>query len=750
MRATIIRWFLSSTIADFKLERCALTAASPVIDCYTRVMKRGPLSVLLLGFGLGLAMMPRQGVAQELPARAERLDEAQAIDAIVHRLTQRPRALNEGPGNVLGTRQQGDGPLDPLTEQEIVDTLRVSHLTAIHSAALWAFFADQDNAPMATLSIVKALAGASDTPKAREAVWSELSGLVRAFTRENRSHMRERSLLGLFERHRDVLLPLLAELHETESSCDEMIELMLKSRVFGADIDESVAFVSERVPAAVARHIERERERGRTASWEYAAFESMVRWKDARLVPGAAKGPRSLAELDAAGKSFVTMFNCLHAVDEGFREVILRGLGPVELFNAVVAGEKELYGLGTSGYRGFLHAIIMQGIMESGSFEAFLERAVPRRLGDEAERASGHRGMVFLRVASSFGFLEPVLKTVSNRERFIGDAIASLGDPRSFEGNSAVVMDVLTARSGSSEALSFKRALLDQLYERYRSDGSAALRSVYGSMLSVYQTVTGDRRDSAIDRDFALDEVVFRIPFERLFSPDGKGGLTHRMFMRMDDNEDAVGTYEAFRALMESLGASERDKRHFDVFSFTAPGRTIEIYANKPNVSGMRQGIADIADALRGRRVETIIGRGHTSIIAPLQADAKRVLGDRIKEVASVIVGSCGGDVAVRELIATFGYIPFFTTKSTGRQLINNAIIENYITSLISLSPGDWLSVTDVLNRAIARFMRAGIDDALRIDASLYQVNMTTVLTALLFDAHVRSLMETDRHAARD
>ena len=62
--------------------------------------------------------------------------------------------------------------------------------------------------------------------------------------------------------------------------------------------------------------------------------------------------PHSLNELDAAGASFVTIFNCLHAVDVGFREVILRGLGPVELFNAVVAGENELYRLGTSGYRG--------------------------------------------------------------------------------------------------------------------------------------------------------------------------------------------------------------------------------------------------------------------------------------------------------------------------------------------------------------------------------------------------------------
>ena len=269
-------------------------------------------------------------------------------------------------------------------------------------------------------------------------------------------------------------------------------------------------------------------------------------------------------------------------------------------------------------------------------------------------------------------------------------------------------------------------------------------------MLSVYQTVTGNRRDSAIDRNFPLDSAVFRIPFQRLFSPDGSGGFAHRMFMRMDENEDAVGTYAAFRGLGISLGASVRDERYYEVFRFAAPGRTIEIYANKPSAAGIRQGIAGIADALRGSRVETVIGRGHTSIIAPLQVDAKRVLGDRVKEVATVFVGSCGGDASVRELITTFGYIPFLTTKSTGRQLINNAIMKSYIAALMALPQDASLAMVDVLDRALERFMGAGVDEAIRTDASLYQVNMTTVLTALLFDAHVRRHTEPGLHAAGD
>ena len=709
-------------------------------------MKRGPLAALTLG----LVALPSQSFAQELRSQAEPRAEVHTAETLIFRLTQQPFVLVDGAGRVLGTHSRGDGPVKPVSEQEIIETLQASQLTSEHGAALWAFLADLDNASVVTLPIVKSLVAASATPKAREALYSELAGLARAFSRNDPSRSRERSLLGLFERHRSALRPLFLELRETEASCDEMITLMLSSRVFGADLDESVSYVSERIPAAVARRIERERELGRSARWEYAAFESMVRWKDARLVPGAARAPRSLNELDAAGASFVTIFNCLHAVDVGFREVILRGLGPVELFNAVVAGENELYRLGTSGYRGFLHAIILRGIRESGSFEAFLARAVPRQLGDEAIRAADHRGMVFLRVVASFGLLELLLETVRDRDRFIGDAIASLGDPRSFEGNSSVVMDLLTAQSDSPAVLAFKGLLLDRLYERYRIERRASLQTVYGSMLSVYQTVTGNRRDSAIDRDFPLDSAVFRIPFERLFSPDGSGGFAHRMFMRMDENEDAVGTYAAFRGLVMSLGASVRDERYYEVFRFAAPGRAIEIYANKPSAAGIRQGIADIADALRGSRVETVIGRGHTSIIAPLQVDAKRVLGNRVKEVATVIVGSCGGDASVRELITTFGYIPYLTTKSTGRQLINNAIMKSYIAALMALPQDASLAMVDVLDRALERFMGAGVDEATRTDASLYQVNMTTVLTALLFDAHVRRHTEPGLHAAGD
>ena len=177
-----------------------------------------------------------------------------------------------------------------------------------------------------------------------------------------------------------------------------------------------------------------------------------------------------------------------------------------------------------------------------------------------------------------------------------------------------------------------------------------------------------------------------------------------------------------------------------------AAGRSIEIYVNKPTASGNKKGISDIAAAIGGRRVETVIGRGHTQIIAPLQADSRRILGDRIRDVAAVLVGACGGDASVREMISTFGYKPFFATKATGRAVINNAIVESYIGALLAARPGERVFLPGVLSRALAPMLRNKVDKDLQTDAGLYEANMATVYTAYLFNAHVRRHVQRTTH----
>ncbi len=680
--------------------------------------------------------------AELAAASAPALTEAE----IRHRFIHGAFTFYDAAGNRRGVRHAGRTAL-PLSEPAVIKAFAGHHLSAEDASALWEMLASEEHVWLLSLPLLQAVIAATDTTRAREALWSELSALAARLG--VRSRRPEPSLIGLFELHAADLKPLLTEVHESEGGGDEMVKLMLSTKIFGTNLNEGLTFIAARNPAALARMIERERGRGKPVAWERTAYELFLKWKNDRLLPGAPLAPKTFAALDAMGEQLISILNALHDFDDSERKKLVDGLGPAEVFNVIVAGEQELYRLGTSSYRKFLHPVVLAGLKQSGSFEEFLRRISLERFGEEAARVAARRGIIFLRVASSFGMIDPILESVRDRAQFIDDVIATLGDPSAFEANSSVLMEVLTAPSGSRALAQFKQSLLSHLYKRYSGEPDVVLRSVYGSMLSVYQTVTGDHRDQSIDRTFALDTSIFRVPFERLFSQNGRGAYAHRMFMRMDQDTDALASYAGFRARMQLLGAARRDEKTFEVFTLRSLGRTIEIYVNKPSETGNKKGITDIAAALAGRRVETVIGRGHTQIITPLQADAKRIAGDRIGEVAAVLVGTCGGDASVREMIGTFGYKPFFATKATGRGIINNAIIEAYVSGLRAMRPGDRLSMPDVLTRALTPFLRTRSNEELRTDAALYEANLTTVYASYLFNAHVRTHLRHPQHAAR-
>lgn len=668
-----------------------------------------------------------------------------SIDALIARLREPALRFVDAKGALFDPDAGRHGStLDArptVSEPTIVETLQGVSLEDEHARALWTLFSRPPREEFLTLAVLESLLRATKTLGAGEFMWDALAGAASASEQDGGN---KRSLLRLMERNRKALVPLLAAVSAPQNADDDIMKVVLSSRIFGATQDESIVSIAGHKPGTVARRIERERELGKPAWWEYIAFMEMVRWRNARLLASGAKAPATLADFDAISESFITIFNCMHGLETWYREQLVQGLGPSDLFNVVVSGEQELYRLGTSGYRQYLHPTILRGIKESKSFEAFLQRSALHRLGPAAVEANGRRGLVFLRIASSFGLLESVLETVRDRDGFIADAIAALGDPLALEGSGAVVMDILTTRPSSPSVAAFQKALLDRLYDRYRSSEAGSRQMVYGSILGTYQAVSGDRRDAEIDRVFVVDRSMFHLSFDRLFGRDARGKPIHRMFMRFDEDVDARNTHASFRRLMVDRGASVRSDKHHDVYVLARRGRTIEIYANKPTAQGVRDGISDIARDLEGKRVETVIGRGHTGIISPLQRDARRILGPRVKDVASVIVGTCGGNASVRQLIDTFGYVPFVASKSTGRALLNNAIIEAYVDALLAAAPSEGLSLQPVLDRAMAPFISRR-DGDLREDAKLYLVNISTVLSAYMFDKHVTQVKLSDR-----
>lgn len=678
-----------------------------------------------------IATVVALGLASVVPSAAE----PDSIDRLVGRLSQNSIVLFGSDGTEIASRRRSAKPIERVGEAEIVRQLADNQLTAGQAASLWTFFADVDNAALLTVPVVKALIAASATPAGHDAMWSELGGFVEGDKRERNSGS---TLLAFFIRHRHVLLPLVRGVRETEGAGNAMVDIMSKSLLFGDDIDASVQWMAVQHPAALARRIERERERGRPVAWEAEAIVQLKKWKERHYGSKAPEAARTIAAQAADGEDFVVIFNCLHGQDDWYRGQMLVGISPLDAFSIVVGGEAQLYALGTSSYRKHLHALIMRGIADSGSFEAFLGKAAQVSFGELPNEEVARRRMIFLRIASAFGLLEPVLATVKDRERFIDDAVGSLADPQTLESNASVVLDILGSRSKDAASVKFRAELLDRLHALYAAEAEPQRRSAFGSVLSVYQNLKGDARDPVIDRQYPLDRSLMQSSFADLFSPSRSGGYVHRMFMRLDDDVDAASNHAGFRALMIARGASIHSADTYEAYRIRKNNRTIEIYLNRPSTAGLKKGMEELARILDGATIHTVIGRGHTGIITPFRNDVGRLLGNRKSQVATVILGTCGGSAATRELIDTFGYRTFISTRATGRQLINNAIIDQYVTMLLAMSPSDSLAVADLLNKAVAPFLTIA-DEDLREDAKFYHVNAANVYAAMLFDRHVHA-----------
>jgi hypothetical protein len=698
-------------------------------DCWTTGRRRtGHVVAAAVVLVLSIAVGNGAAAAPENP-----------IDILVRRLEQASLTLTRADGSQIALRRRGSEEPEPLHEAAIVELLTGAQLSKQQANSLWPLLADTGNKGLVTLPIVRALASASSTPAVREIMWTQLAGIAKA---KPGGRSNPHTLLALFERHRDALLPALGDGRDTEAAGNAMVDLMTSSSLFGDDVEDGVRWIGARYPEALARRMQREREQGRPVKWEAAGFEQMMLWKDRHLKPGARDAPRTLEKLDAAGETFAVLFNSLYVLDDEYRQKMLRNIGPVEAFDIVIGGEAELYRMGTSSFRKFLHPLVVRGIEQSGSFEAFVATTAFARLSAGAAGVFGRRGMVYLRVASAFGLFEPVLATVRDHALFIGNALESLGDPATFESNAAVLLDLVTEHSSDPAVEAFRRQLLDRLYERYGMETGGSAKNIYGSLLSVYQSVTGDRRDPAIDHAFPLDSAVQRAPFDKLFSPLPNGGHVHRILMRFDGDIDGSSNYESFRTLMTARRAQLHSAPAFEVYRLVKERKSIEIYVNRPSPAGVREGIEELRKILDGADIHTVIGRGHSGIIAPLLKDATRVLGSRTTRVMTVMVGTCGGTSSVRELIDTFGYTQFLSTRSTGRQLLNEAVIAEYITALLDLAENEELTLNDVLARALDPYRRAGNSDGIREDAGFYHVNSVSVFAAMLFDRHVRRTAE--------
>ena len=216
-------------------------------------------------------------------------------DDVRHHFIHGAFSLQDAAGNTLGSRWIGSAEPPPLSERDVVAALAGHVLSASDAAALWEMLAGELHAPFLTLPLIDAAVAATVGPLAREAMWGELAALSDRLPRES-VPARNNSLVGLFERHQAELRVRFTAIADTIGAGDEMVKLMLATQIFGAALQERVAFLASINPSALDRRIERDRSAGKPITWQSYALPLLAAWHEARRTDEGATSPPPLSD----------------------------------------------------------------------------------------------------------------------------------------------------------------------------------------------------------------------------------------------------------------------------------------------------------------------------------------------------------------------------------------------------------------------------------------------------------------------
>jgi hypothetical protein len=175
---------------------------------------------------------------------------------------------------------------------------------------------------------------------------------------------------------------------------------------------------------------------------------------------------------------------------------------------------------------------------------------------------------------------------------------------------------------------------------------------------------------------------------------DTRGRSVHRYYFY--DDEDGRKSFASFSEYYQVRGWRCETKDDYVVFSKSANGRTIELFANQPG--SVEKGEEELAAlfAKTGRKPVVLIHRGHSYhaplTLAKLQPDMKLVM-----------LGSCGGYREINTVLSVSPDAQILATQGTGTATVNEPIL-GAISEALLASPQaaiQWRTIWSRLERQL-------------------------------------------------
>jgi hypothetical protein len=235
-----------------------------------------------------------------------------------------------------------------------------------------------------------------------------------------------------------------------------------------------------------------------------------------------------------------------------------------------------------------------------------------------------------------------------------------------------------------SDSLRLIRDTLRSEYRRAEMVHNQQARIIYGLLIAALT-----RRHAVTRDDPALTAIAARylpslpdltdIPVAALFQ---HGVSIHRYFFYNDD--DGKQSFQSFMAQYHGDRSWHiEDRGSFVHLRSQAPGRQVEIFANK--FADDEQGINDIDEVLRKRKAtpSVIVHRGHTFYV-------DKTLEKLSATVTLVYLGNCGGNTLLETVLRRAPYAHIITTKGIGTLTINDPLLKALNTYLLRGKDMTW------------------------------------------------------------
>jgi hypothetical protein len=342
-----------------------------------------------------------------------------------------------------------------------------------------------------------------------------------------------------------------------------------------------------------------------------------------------------------------------------------------ELYLLLTYGEAELF---TSSYNGVFDRLLARMRQESLTGDQLLTQV----------HSIDFR--VFIKSAAVFNRLTAFLATIPSpvaRWSLLARCLSDLERATDVTAQAVAAAEILNAPL-DLDSLRLIRDTLRSEYARAEMVHSQQARIIYGLLIAALT-----RRYTVTRDDPALMAIAARylpslpdltdIPVAALFQ---HGVSIHRYFFYNDD--DGKQSFQSFMAQYHGDRSWHiKDHGSFVHLRSQAPGRQVEIYANK--FTDDEQGINDIDEVLRQRKAtpSVIVHRGHTFYV-------DKTLEKLSATVTLVYLGNCGGNTLLETVLRRAPYAHIITTKSIGTLTINDPLLKALNTYLLRGKDMTW------------------------------------------------------------